>query len=142
MKTNDEGKTGITSHKEGRLEITPYGEQILWVPDTDNEHGGEHAYLVFRGSNAVSEEYRQLSDYVWYARYKHRQWKIDNSEITLNTAEDIHIHKTAIATAKKLEQKYGLGYLQCSEIEHFIRLGKMSALAWVLGSTWKESFDT
>lgn len=142
MKTNDEGKTGITSHEEGRLEITPNGEQILWIPDTDNEYGGEYACLVFRGPDAVSEEYRQLSDYVWYARHQHRQWKMNNSEITLNTAENIHIHKTATAAAKKIEQKYGLNYLQCDEIEHFIRLGKMSALAWVLGSTWEESFDT
>ena len=43
MKTNDEGKTGITSHEEGRLEITPNGEQILWFPDTNNESGGEYA---------------------------------------------------------------------------------------------------
>ena len=142
MKTNDEGKTGITSHEEGRLEITPNGEQILWIPDTDNEYGGEYACLVFRGPDAVSEEYRQLSDYGWYARHQHRQWKMNNSEITLNTAENIHIHKTATAAAKKIEQKYGLNYLQCDEIEHFIRLGKMSALAWVLGSTWEESFDT
>ena len=142
MKTNDEGKTGITSHEEGRLEITPNGEQILWFPDTNNESGGECACLVFRGPDAVSEEYRQLSDYVWYARHQHRQWKMNNSEITLNTAENIHIHKTATAAAKKIEQKYGLNYLQCDEIEHFIRLGKMSALAWVLGSTWEESFDT
>ena len=142
MKTNDEGKTGITSHEEGRLEITPNGEQILWIPDTDNEYGGEYACLVFRGPDAVSEEYRQLSDYVWYARHQHRQWKINNGELTLNTPEDIRIHKTATGAAKKLEQKYGLKYLQCDEIEHFIRLGKMSALAWVLGSTWEESFDT
>ena len=101
MKTNDEGKTGITSHEEGRLEITPNGEQILWIPDTDNEYGGEYACLVFRGPDAVSEEYRQLSDYVWYARHQHRQWKMNNSEITLNTAENIHIHKTTTAAAKK-----------------------------------------
>ena len=142
MKTNDEGKTGITSHKEGRIEITPDGEQILWVPDTDNEYGGEYARLIFRSPDAVSEEYRQLSDYGWYARHQHRQRKINNGEITLNTAEDIRIHKTATVAAKKIEQKYGLNYLQCDEIEHFIRLGKMSALAWVLGSTWEESFDT
>ena len=142
MKTTDEEKTDITSHEEGRVEITPDGEQILWVPDMDNEYGGEYARLIFRSPDAVSEEYRQLSDYVWYARHQHRQWKINNGEITLNTAEDIRIHKKAISASKNLEQKYGLGYFKCSEIEHFIRLVKMSALAWVLGSTWVESFDT
>lgn len=142
MKMTNEEKTGFTSQEEGRLEITPDGEQVLWLSDPDDEYGGEYARLVFRSPNVVSEEYLQLSDYVWYARHQHRQWKINNGEITLNTAEDIRIHKTATAAAKKLEQKYGLKYLQCDEIEHFIRLGKMSALAWVLGSTWEESFDT
>ena len=142
MKTTNEEKTGFTSQEEGRLEITPDGEQVLWLSDPDDEYGGEYARLVFRSPDAVSEEYLQLSDYVWYARHQHRKWRINNGEITLNTAEAIRIHKKATAAAKKIEQKYGLDHLQCNEVDHFIRLGRMSALAWVLGSTWEESFDT
>ena len=142
MNTTNKKKVCVTSQEEGRLEITPDGEQVLWLSDPHDEYGGEYARLVFRNSNTVSMEYRQLSDYAWYARHQHRQWQINNGEVILNTDADIRIHKTATANAKKLEQKYGLTYLQCNEVEHFIRLGRMSALAWVLGSTWEESFDT
>ena len=55
---------------------------------------------------------------------------------------DRQCFETAQQTAQELEEHYGTEHLRCTEQEYFIRLGQLSALAWVLGADWDESFDT
>ncbi len=139
--SNNETYSSAVNLEECRIETTPDGEQIAWVPDDEFE-GNEYPVLLFRSPEAATHEYHQISDYVWYNRHQQRKQKIEHGEIILNTPNAVQIHKTAESNAKKIEKKYGLDYLYCNEVEHFIRLGRMSALAWMLGSSWEESLDT
>ena len=140
--SNKKASPSTVNLEEGKIETDPYGNQVAWVSEDDRD-GRKRAVIVFRSLDAATREFGQLSDYIWYIRYQQRNRKIEHGEIILNTPAEVQFHKNDEATAKKIEQAYGLNYLQhCNKAEHFIRLGQMSALAWMLGSSWEESFHT
>ncbi len=95
-----------------------------------------------RKSIEIEDMYEQFSENIWYIRHLIRAAKIANGEIELDTLADRQCFETAQQTAKELEEHYGTEHLRCANHEYFIRLGQFSALAWVLGADWAESFDT
>ena len=95
-----------------------------------------------RKSIEIEDMYEQLSGKIWYIRHLIRAAKIAHGEIELDTLADRQCFETAQQTAQELEEHYGTEHLRCTEQEYFIRLGQLSALAWVLGADWDESFDT
>lgn len=95
-----------------------------------------------RKSIEIEDMYEQLSGKIWYIRHLIRAAKIAHGEIKLDTLADRQCFETAQQTAQELEDQYGKTHLRCADHEYFIRLGQLSALAWVLGADWDESFDT
>ena len=95
-----------------------------------------------RKTIAIKNAYEQFSEKIWYIRHLIRAAKIANGEIELDTLAEMQGFETAQQTAQELEDRYGKEHLRCADHEYFIRLGQLSALAWVLGVDWDESFDT
>ena len=95
-----------------------------------------------RKSIEIEDMYEQFSEKIWYVRHLIRAAKIVNGEIELNTIADRQCFENAQQTAQELEEQYGKEHLRCTNHEYFIRLGQLSALAWVLETDWDESFDT
>lgn len=79
-----------------------------------------------RSFKQVCDEYRTLWDKVWWNRH------IRNGE-----------PETGRSMARILEDRHGREFLNSdNDIEWGVCLGKMMALAWVLGSDWEGSGDT
>lgn len=90
----------------------------------------------------IEDMHEQFSEKTWYIRHLIWAAKIANGEIELDTVADHQCFESAQQTAQELEEQYGTEHLRCAKHEYFIRLGQLSALAWVLGADWDESFDT
>jgi hypothetical protein len=102
----------------------------------------------------ISESIGKLLDQVWYNRHQVWNEKLRNGEATLiNSNEErgkdpfgLRIHRNvwegAERSAKRLEEKYGLGELgPRDDFEWGMINGKLSALRWVLGDEW-DTLDT
>jgi len=84
-----------------------------------------------RKEKEVSKEYDEIWEKVWWRRHK-----------ILSAGKESDYPEEAFENAKRIEEKYGTEALNLSEEEWLAMEGKMSALAWVLGSEWEESSDT
>lgn len=130
-------KTGPNGYRIG---YTIEGDIAEFIPNEEIP-GQEAPLILFRNMNAIKEAYDSLSEMVWWQR--HQIWlnKIKNGTVILDDAQ-----KSILATAKKaaarIENRYGIDVLNCGSHEMGLRLARMSALAWVLGSEWSESLDT
>ena len=79
-----------------------------------------------RRNAVVKAEYDRLRDKVWWNRH-------------MGGGEP----KVGRIAARCMEDKYGMDFLHPGDdIEWGICLGKMMALAWVLGAEWDEAGDT
>jgi hypothetical protein len=83
---------------------------------------------VRRSDDEILAAHKRFWDRVWYMR--HRELVLDG---------DVEPNESA----QRIEAEYGWENLRCeSDYERGLLEGRMSALAWVLGSGWKESLDT
>jgi hypothetical protein len=88
------------------------------------KYGGKTG--MTRPEETIRNEQQKLWDKVWWNRH-----------MALGEPE------AGRDAARTLEDKYGKGWLiPKSEIDWGICLGKMMALAWVLGAEWEEAGDT
>lgn len=93
----------------------------------------------------------ELLDKVWYNRHKVREQMIEAGRIELKPFTgkydaqtiDPEIWKGALASAKRVEDKYGIENVgPWSDFEWGMLSGKLSALRWVLGEDWETTLDT
>lgn len=132
---------GSIGHNGGRIGYMENGDKVEWL--TDEDFPGELLPLLLRRNDkSILATYRELWDKVWYNRQQVRLQRIAAGEIKL-TEMDKRLLQSNQKTLKEIEQKYGgKKNLRWDDFEWGLLSGRMSALAWVMGSEWEESLDT
>ena len=131
------GEVGPNGYKIG---YTENGDKVEWLPDEENL-GEFFPMILRRNDNDILEMYSELMDKVWYVRKVIMFEKMESGEELREEKHEPHIVK-ALEKMKEMEAKYGAENLGWDDIEWGIIQGKMSALAWVMGSDWEGSLDT
>jgi hypothetical protein len=103
------------------------GDLVEWIPDEGGQNDGKPLPLVLRrGDHSIEKAYERFWDKVWWNRH-------------MSLGEPA----AGRDAARGVEEKYGLEFLEPGDdIEWGICLGKMMALAWVLGMEWEAAGDT
>jgi hypothetical protein len=123
-----------------RVRYTKAGDLVEWIPDEERP-GKEWPMLLRRNDKAIAKAYHEFWDKVWWSRHQFSVQALKRGERQLTEAEKPHFKKGKKA-AKRIEKKYGRKNLPLDDFELGILNGKLSALAWVLGSDWEDSMST
>lgn len=133
------GEVGPNGYRVG---YTKDGDKVEWLPTDDPDDPDEEWPIILRrGDKAILAAHNEFWDKVWWNRKQVWIEQLEESESPLS--EDT---KAKIAEIKRLcrrvERKYGKRNLGWDDFEWGLLSGKLSALAWVLGSEWVGSLDT
>lgn len=122
---------GPNGHRVGYTEA---GDMVEWVPgDKDGEE--EWPLLLRRNDQAIQSARDEFWDRVWWVRHKVRDAKG-------KAWPNAELREHARAAADEIERRYGRESLVLDDFEFGMLNGRLSTLAWVLGSEWGESLDT
>lgn len=128
------GQVGSNGFKIGYDED---GNKVEWI----EEDGEVWPMILRRNDNDILAVYSELSDRVWYVRKLIMFEKMESGEEERKPEHEPFI-AAALKKMKEMEDKYGAENLVYDDIEWGIIQGKLSALAWVLGTDWETSLDT
>jgi hypothetical protein len=121
-----------------RVGYAPKGDKVERIPDTPGE---ERLMVLRRADDVIEAEHEKCWTKIWWNRHQHRLQRNTAGQESLTEDQKVAVDQAREA-AKRMEAKYGRENLACDDMELGICCGKLSALAWVLGSEWDESLDT